>query len=103
MQRWGESAGAVSVSLHLVANGGNPEGLFRAAVMHSGSPIPFGDISEGQSTYDFLVSDTGCSGAVDTLQCLREVPYATFKAAVDKTPGLFSYRVSICANMHDAR
>jgi hypothetical protein len=42
---WGQSAGAMSVSLQMVANGGNPEGLFRAAFMQSGSPIPAGDIT----------------------------------------------------------
>ena len=80
-----------------MTNGGDPEGLFRAAFLQSGSPLPIGDITEGQPTYDFLVSETGCSGAADTLQCLREVPYATYKAAIDKTPGLFSYQVSIIA------
>jgi len=30
---WGESAGAMSVGMHLVHNGGNQEGLFRAAFM----------------------------------------------------------------------
>lgn len=39
---WGESAGAISVALHMVSNGGNTEGLFRAGFMESGSPIPVG-------------------------------------------------------------
>ena len=95
--RWGQSAGAISVGLHLVTNGGDPEGLFRGAFMQSGSPQPTGDITEGQSTYDFLVAETGCAGAQDTLQCLRAAPYATLKAAIDKTPGFFSYQVSVCA------
>lgn len=30
---WGESAGAFSVAAHLAWNEGDPEGLFRAAVM----------------------------------------------------------------------
>jgi len=30
---WGESAGAVSVGWHLVANGGNPGALFGGAIM----------------------------------------------------------------------
>ena len=42
---WGESAGAISVSLHMLANGGNTEGLFRAAFMMSGSPTSIGDIT----------------------------------------------------------
>ena len=42
---WGESAGSISVSLHMLVNGGNNEGLFRAAFMESGSPLPVGDIT----------------------------------------------------------
>ncbi|ESK84804.1 carotenoid ester lipase precursor [Moniliophthora roreri MCA 2997] len=45
---WGESAGAISVSLQMLANGGDTEGLFRAGFMQSGSPIPVGDITNGQ-------------------------------------------------------
>lgn len=92
--RWGESAGAISVGLQMVTNGGNTEGLFRGAFMQSGSPIPVGDISHGQGDYDALVAQTGCAGAADTLQCLRHVPFETLKKAVDKSPGIFSYEVS---------
>ncbi|EJF60948.1 carotenoid ester lipase precursor [Dichomitus squalens LYAD-421 SS1] len=89
---WGESAGAISAALHLVTNGGDTEGLFRGAFMESGSPIPVGDITHGQGDYDGIVAATGCSGASDTLQCLREVDFDTLKAAVDNTPGIFSYQ-----------
>ncbi|KAK7458144.1 hypothetical protein VKT23_010052 [Stygiomarasmius scandens] len=89
---WGESAGAISVSLHMLANGGDTEGLFRAGFMQSGSPIPVGDITNGQQYYDVLVEQTGCSGSADTLQCLREVPYNSLKAAVDASPNIFSYQ-----------
>lgn len=92
---WGESAGAISVSLHMLANGGNTEGLFRAGVMESGAPIPVGDIENGQIYYDSIVADTGCSGAADTLQCLREVPYDKLKAAIDNTPSIFAYQVCL--------
>ena len=74
---WGESAGAISVALHMVTNGGNPDGLFRAAFMEGGSPIPVGDITGGKPYYDAFVAETGCSGATDTIQYLREVPYET--------------------------
>jgi len=89
---WGESAGAISVSLHMVLNNGNNEGLFRAAVMQSGSPGPFGDIEHGQVFYDFMVKETGCQGASDTLACLRKVPYDTYKRATDAAPGIVGYR-----------
>ncbi|KAJ7599913.1 carotenoid ester lipase precursor [Mycena floridula] len=89
---WGESAGAISASLQMLANGGNTEGLFRGAFLESGSPIPVGDISHGQPYYDAVVSHTGCSGAADTLACLRTVPYAKLKAAINLSPGIFSYQ-----------
>lgn len=91
--RWGESAGAISVALHMLTNDGNVEGLFRAGFMESGSPIPVGDMSHGQKYYDFIVNETGCSGASDSLQCLRGVDYSKFKSAMDATPALFTYQV----------
>jgi acetylcholinesterase len=91
---WGESAGAISVSLHMLTNNGNQEGLFRAAVMQSGGPIPVGPIENGQQYYDHMVEKTRCSKAADTLDCLRKVPYTTFKKAMDSSPNFFAYQVS---------
>ena len=79
----------------MVTNDGDTEGLFRAAYMQSGSALAMGDISQGQVYYDALVAETGCSGARDTLQCLREVPYANFTAAVNLSPGIFAYQVCV--------
>lgn len=78
----------------MVANDGNHEGLFRGAFMQSGSPIPVGDITHGQVYYDAIAAETGCSTASDTLACLRSVPYATLKTAVDHTPFIFDYQAS---------
>ncbi|KAH9170119.1 alpha beta-hydrolase [Lactarius sanguifluus] len=89
---WGQSAGAVSVSLQMLANGGKTEGLFRAAFMQSGSPTPVGDITNGQKYYDFLVARTNCSGSCDTLACLRAAPYEELKAAMDDTPSILSFQ-----------
>ncbi|KAG0696098.1 Alpha/Beta hydrolase protein [Suillus ampliporus] len=94
---WGESAGAMSVALHMVTNGGNTEGLFRAAFMESGSPLPVGDITQGQGYYDFIVDQTGCANSSDTLQCLREVPYSTLMDAINQTPTSFSYQSLVIA------
>jgi len=91
---FGESAGAISVSLHMLAFGGKTDGLFRAALMMSGAPIPVGDLKNGQKYYDALVKDTGCSRAKDTLACLRTVPYDRLKAAINKSPSIFSYQVN---------
>lgn len=83
----------MSVALQMLTNGGNPEGLFRAAFMQSGSPIPVGDLTKGQKYYDALVQQTNCTGATDTLQCLREAPYEDLKAAINKSPSIFTYQV----------
>ena len=78
----------------MVTNGGNPEGLFRAAFLESGAPIPIGDITHGQGYYDFIVEQTNCTSSSDTLQCLREVPYTTLMNAINQTPNIMSYQVS---------
>ncbi|KAJ7192633.1 carotenoid ester lipase precursor [Mycena pura] len=92
VQRWGESAGAISVASHLLTNGGNNEGLFRAAIMDSGAPLWVGDITHGQPYYDFIVQHTGCSRAPDTLDCLRKAPFDTLMRATNSTPDMFSYQ-----------
>ena len=93
---WGQSAGAISVSAQMLTNGGNTEGLFRAAIMSSGGPISTGDIADVQSTYDLIVGEVGCSGSSDTLACLRTASSDDIVKAVGKTPNVFSYDVSEC-------
>ena len=80
---------------HIVANGGDTQNLFRAAFMESGSPSPNGDITDGQPQYDALVSATNCTGASDTLSCLRAAPFDAIKAAMDASPSIASYEVFI--------
>ncbi|KZV94246.1 carotenoid ester lipase precursor [Exidia glandulosa HHB12029] len=87
---WGESAGAMSVAVEMITNGGHTDGLFRAAFMQSGSPQGAGDIELGQPYYDFLLRKTGCEDAEYTLECLRDAPFESLKAAVNQTAGLFS-------------
>ncbi|KAI0059496.1 carotenoid ester lipase precursor [Artomyces pyxidatus] len=89
---WGASAGAASVGLHMITNGGNTEGLFRAAFMQSGSPGSAGTLAEGQPYYDALVADVGCSDAQDTLQCLREAPLQNLTVAINNSPNTDSYQ-----------
>ncbi|KAL4965319.1 putative triacylglycerol lipase (LipA) [Aspergillus stella-maris] len=76
---WGESAGAYSVGAHLVANGGDNDGLFRAAIMESGNAVgpPWNGTDWYQPMYDRIVERAGCSGSGDTLQCLRDLPFDT--------------------------
>ncbi|TFK85029.1 carotenoid ester lipase precursor [Polyporus arcularius HHB13444] len=89
---WGESAGSISVFLHLFANGGDTEGLFRAGIMSSGSSVPTGDITEVQETYDFVADQVGCSSATDTLACLRTVSTDSLLAAANNTPSFISFQ-----------
>ncbi|KDR73257.1 hypothetical protein GALMADRAFT_727490 [Galerina marginata CBS 339.88] len=88
---WGESAGAISVGLHMVANNGDPAGLFRGAVMESGSPNHLDDIIAQQPSFDQLVANTGCTGSPDAIACLRAVPFDKLSAAVNLSSSLFSF------------
>ena len=90
---WGESAGAISVALHMLVNKGDQEGLFQGAIMQSGGPIPVGDIEHGQLYYDILVKNAACDKSPDTLECLRNIPYDRFKYAIDISPDFFAYQV----------
>ena len=89
---WGPSSGAISAALQLVTNGGNPEGLFRGAVMNAGSPIPTGDITLLQPYYDEIVANAGCQESADTLDCLRQLPLDAFMNATTPLPNLFGYQ-----------
>lgn len=84
----------------MVTNGGNPEGLFRGAFIQSGSPVATSDIVQGQATYDAVVAKAGCSGAADTLQCLRGVPFSTLKSTFDSVSASSSI-VSICVSIKE--
>ena len=83
---------------HMLANGGDTQGLFRAGFMESGSAAPVGYIDNAylQATYDQVVEDTGCAGSNDTLACLRTVSVESLTAAMDKTPTFVSYQVRSC-------
>lgn len=98
---WGQSAGAVSVALQMLTNGGNTEGLFRAGIMNSGGPIPTGDIIDVQDTFDLVVKEVGCSGAPDTLDCLRAVSVDELVSAANDIPSFFSLGVSVSPSMTD--
>ncbi|EDU43055.1 PnbA Carboxylesterase type B [Pyrenophora tritici-repentis] len=94
---WGESAGAISVMDQMMLYDGDNtykgKPLFRAGIMNSGSVVPADpvDCPKGQAIYDRVVEAAGCSGASDTLVCLRTVPYTKFLNAANTVPGLLSY------------
>lgn len=90
---WGESAGAASVGYHLTAYGGRDDHIFRGGIMESGSSISYSTMntSDYQGLYDELVSKVDCSGSINTLQCLREVPFDKLNSVLNGTGGESKY------------
>ena len=83
---WGQSAGAESVGLHLIAYDGRDDDIFHGAIMESGTPINSGPQTTSlQSKYDQLTQAVGCGDTTDSLDCLRSVPYETLNAAINTT------------------
>ncbi|KAF3923558.1 Cholinesterase [Dactylellina cionopaga] len=81
----GDSAGGASVGIHTQAYGGRDDKLFRAAIMDSGPGLfigPYGNMAVLDVMYNTLVSAVGCTSAVDSLACLRQVPSAQMSAAI---------------------
>ncbi|PYH85256.1 alpha/beta-hydrolase, partial [Aspergillus uvarum CBS 121591] len=79
---WGQEAGAFSVGLQLLAYAGRDDGLFRAAIAQSGSPMlmwPSVAATNWQPLYEAFLNATNCTDAVSgsTLDCLRRVSAAT--------------------------
>lgn len=93
---WGQSAGSISVLDQMLLYDGDAtyrgKPLFRGAIMSSGTIVPADplDCPKGQAVYDKVVSEAGCSGARDSLACLRAADYTTFLNAVNSLPGIMS-------------
>lgn len=84
----GESAGAFSIGRHLLAFGGmQKSGLFRAAILQSGSPTSenFRTKNESQVLYDTVLERAGCANATSGLACLRELPFDQFNASLSNS------------------
>ena len=92
---FGESAGAISVGLHLTAYNGRDDGLFRYAVMQSGNPIYHtndSDTEGNQKRFDKLAATAGCGTAKEPLECLRVLPYDDLDALfLNTTLGLMQW------------
>ncbi|KAH8657877.1 Alpha/Beta hydrolase protein [Xylariales sp. PMI_506] len=94
---WGESAGAISVfdqmALYDGDNTYNGSPLFRGAIMNSGSIVPADPVdgTKGNEIYAAVVKAGGCSGASDTLECLRGLSYEDFLNAANSVPAILSY------------
>ncbi|KAF2834382.1 alpha/beta-hydrolase [Patellaria atrata CBS 101060] len=85
---FGESAGGDSVGMHLTAYGGRDDKLFQGAIMQSGNPVRYtalNQTSDFQSLYDLIAFQTGCIQTPDSLQCLRDLPFARLNAVINST------------------
>lgn len=62
--------------------------------MDSGSIVPADpvDCPKGQTIYDTVVFNAGCSSASDTLACLRSLPYETYLKAATSVPAFSDYQ-----------
>ncbi|CAE6459065.1 unnamed protein product [Rhizoctonia solani] len=80
---FGESAGAMSVGYQMMYKDGDIGGVFRAALMQSGSPSTYAahpaSYPPRQAAYNFIVNATGCAGS--SFECLRNADAETLKQA----------------------
>ncbi|GKT51246.1 lipase 1 [Colletotrichum spaethianum] len=88
---WSESAGSRSVASQMLAYGGRDDGLYRAAILQSGTGLgtDFGEVNSTaitwQDYYDTIVDKTNCTSATSTLECLRGVPTWTLSDIFNAT------------------
>ncbi|KAF2165602.1 hypothetical protein M409DRAFT_23895 [Zasmidium cellare ATCC 36951] len=75
---WGESSGSFAVGQLLLTYGGRSDGLFHRSIQQSGSATTawYNSSDWYQPIYDKVVSQVNCTDAIDTLACLRTIPYA---------------------------
>ncbi|KAK7052629.1 carboxylic ester hydrolase [Favolaschia claudopus] len=88
----GQSAGSMSLSFLALYNKHDSHELFHGLVQQSGPAIHIPSLADGQADYDALVESHDCASSADTLNCLREVPFESLMASVNKTSNFFSYR-----------
>ncbi|OCL12956.1 alpha/beta-hydrolase [Glonium stellatum] len=90
---WGESAGALSVGMHLTAFGGRDDRIFRGGIMESGNPVYYGSLGHwDKMAFTNATNALGCGFASDKLQCLREIPFATLNAWINGTGSSISWQ-----------
>lgn len=89
---WGESAGALSTGMHLVAYNGRDDGLFRAAIMESGNPINYGTFNYNTSDFVQASAQLGCGDAPSKLDCLRGIDFNTLNSFINSTRTTFSWK-----------
>jgi carboxylesterase type B len=86
---WGQSSGALSVGKQLIAYQGRDDGLFRGAIMESGSMIEKWPYNIDNATaytealYHNLTETTHCDTKASPLECLRALPLDQLSAALN--------------------
>lgn len=95
MTIWGESAGGLSVGMHLTAYGGRDDRLFHGAIMQSGSPIYYNFFDHNQTAFDTVANGTGCGSSKDPLKCLRELPFDTLNTFLNSTDLILHWKLVI--------
>jgi carboxylesterase type B len=91
---WGESAGSFAVGQLLMSFGGRTDNLFHRSIQESGSAATawYNGSDWYQPIYENIVNKVNCTDDVDTLDCLRTVPYETMfplLAAPSQGPGWY--------------
>ncbi|KAE9392634.1 alpha/beta-hydrolase [Gymnopus androsaceus JB14] len=84
---WGESAGAGGIMFHLIANGGDQEGLFHAAMGDSVSLsyMPDCDSDYHSDIFALFAGFAGCSSSSDVMACLLAADADTLVSAGTQT------------------
>lgn len=92
---WGNSAGSFAIGQLINSYGGRTDGLFHRTIQESGSASTawYNGSEWYQPKYDKIVEQTNCSDKVDTLACLRTIPYKTIYPFLDSSkvggPGFY--------------
>lgn len=83
------SAGAMSVSSHLLAYSATSTSLFRAGILQSGGPTTenYRSINDTKTSFDSILLAAGCSNASDAnpLACLRGLSAEKFNSSIAGT------------------
>ncbi|POS83020.1 hypothetical protein EPUL_004958, partial [Erysiphe pulchra] len=77
----GDSAGAGSVAMHLIAYNGRNDSLFNGAILESVFFPTQRKVVDYEFQYDNFVALSNCSTSNDTLACLRNTPLSILKTA----------------------
>ncbi len=94
---WGESSGAISVGLHLLAYNGRDDKLFSGAIAESGPPSGVGLLNPSKDLAEVLYTNittaAGCGSAVDKLACLRLLSTAELNNILEPIEGESYYQI----------